>query len=129
MCSQRCSEGSTPVCLPKKLSSSAVARPVWVSVPPTKPYLKGFTPSVCSELEPLRERAVRAYSCSSMPGFLGTPIRFPVSQRSKPANSSFGDSDGCVSPSPLIWVISYIGSHFARVSAHSRVERIRRGRS
>ena len=47
-----------------------------------------------------------------------------MSQISKSANSSVGDSIGCASPSPLICVTSYSGSHFARVSTYSRVTRL-----
>ena len=38
-CSQRSGPGSPPECLPKKLSSPAVARPVWLSVAPISPNL------------------------------------------------------------------------------------------
>ena len=65
--------------------------------------------------------AERAYSNSSMSFVFATlPSRLPLSQRSKLANSSFGERNGCVSPSPLVWVASYSRSHFARVSAYSR---------
>ena len=69
---------------------------------------------------PPRGRAghTRARSCPA-PSERRRDWRHPISRSS--ANSSVGDSDGWVSPSPLIWVISYIGSHRARVSAHSRV--------
>ena len=45
-----------------------------------------------------------------------------MSQSSNPANSSFLERNGCASPSPLIWVASYRGSHLLRVCAYSRVE-------
>ena len=38
-CSQRSGLGSAPECLPKKLSSSAVASAVWLSVEPIMPNL------------------------------------------------------------------------------------------
>ena len=47
--------------LPQKLFSSAEAMPVWESVLPIMPNLKGFAPSCESSARPLR-RAGRAYS-------------------------------------------------------------------
>ena len=45
-----------------------------------------------------------------MSGVLGIPRVLTVSQVSKSANSSSGESKGCVSPSPLLWVASIRGS-------------------
>ena len=50
-CSQRFGPGSEPECLPKKLSSPAVASPVWLSVDPIIPNLYGLTPSFFFELQ------------------------------------------------------------------------------
>ena len=44
--------GSAPLCLPKKLSWSAVASEVCESVEPIMPNLNGLTPSSCSSLSP-----------------------------------------------------------------------------
>ncbi len=61
--------------------------------------------------------ASRAYSRGSMSGVLGWGPKLPLSQRSKSANSSVGESTGCVSPSPFICVTSYTGSQRIRPSA------------
>ena len=58
------------------------------------------------ELQAVLE-AERAYSNSSISFFFATlPSRLPLSQISKSANSSFGDRNGCVSPVPLVCVVS-----------------------
>ena len=51
-------------------------------------------------------RASRQYSYLIAPLGFGLRIRLPRSQRSQAANSSFGDSVGCDSLWPLIWVTS-----------------------
>ena len=98
--------GSELDVLPKKLSWSAVARPVWESVEPIMPNLYGLTPSSFSSFRPFFS-ADRAYSYSSISFFFSSlRSRLPLSQRSKAANSSLGDRNGWVSPSPLICVAS-----------------------
>ena len=58
------------------------------------------------ELEPVLQPE-RAYSNSSMSVFFSSlRSRLPLSQRSKLANSSLGERNGCASPSPLICVAS-----------------------
>src|SRR5262245_45424786 len=119
-CMARSALGSELEALPKKLSSSTAASAVCASVDPTNPNLYGFTPSSASILRPFLS-ADRAYSNSNISGFLASlKSRLPLSQRSKLANSSLGERNGCVSPSPLIWVASYSGSHRRRFSAYSR---------
>ena len=64
-------------------------------------------PSFCSSWRPIWS-ALRAYSLGSISGFF-TSLRFrlPLSQSSKAcAISSFGERNGCASPSPLICVAS-----------------------
>ena len=78
-CLYRSGLGSTPECLPKKLSSSTAVSEVCASVLPTIPNLNGLTPSCCSSLRPFFS-AWREYSYWSMPGCLGTSIRLPLSQ-------------------------------------------------
>ena len=51
-CCMRSGLGSEPECLPKKLSSSAVASAVWLSVEPIMPNLNGFVPSFSSSCRP-----------------------------------------------------------------------------
>ena len=82
--------------------------------------LEGFTPMLCSRASPFLNASL-AYSVLMSPGFFGTRLRLPRSQISKPANSSFGASDGCCSLVPLPWVTSKAGSQRARLSAHSFV--------
>src|ERR1700735_737250 len=123
-CVARSALGSEEDVLPKKLSSSTAASPVCASVLPTRPNLYGLTPSSASILRPFL-RAERAYSNSSISGFFNSVrSRLPLSQRSKFANSSFGERNGCVSPSPLICVASYSGSQRTRFSAYSRSIRL-----
>src|SRR5690242_9156409 len=99
-CSHRLGLGSELEVLPKKLSWSAVESAVWESVEPTMPNLYGLVPSSCSSLRPFLS-ADRAYSNSSISFFLSSlRSRLPLSQRSKAANSSLGDRNGWVSPSP-----------------------------
>jgi len=64
------------------------------------PNLNGFAPIVASRRG--RASAPRAHTrAAAWPvSWLGPEL--PLSQVSKPANSSFGDSSGCASPSPLI---------------------------
>ncbi len=65
--------------------------------------------------------AERVYSnCSMSFVFLALPSRLPWSQISKSANSSLGERNGCDSPVPLVCVVSYSRSHFARSSAYAR---------
>ena len=98
--------GSIGATLPKKLSSSTAARPVCESVEPIMPNLNGLVPKRCSIWSP-SSRPDRAYSWGSISGVLATlTSRLPLSQVSKSANSSLGESSGWVSPSPFIWVTS-----------------------
>ncbi len=79
-CSQRCGSGSTPECLPKKLSSSAVASAVWLSVLPIIPNLNGLTPSSCWSFNSTL-RAERAYSyCNISFFFSSEPSKLDRSQ-------------------------------------------------
>ena len=82
-----------------------VASAVWLSVEPMTPNFHGLTPSFASYARP-RLRASRVYSFGSMSGVFGAGPSWPLSQVSKSANSSFGESFGCASPSPFIWVVS-----------------------
>ena len=52
--------GSEPECLPKKLSSSAVASEVWLSVEPIMPNLKGFEERAAYVGRALREPTTTA---------------------------------------------------------------------
>src|SRR5258708_14619586 len=100
-----------------RLTASTAARPVCESVEPTIPNLYGFTPSSFSSFSPFRN-AARAYSKSSISDFLSSlRSRLPLSQRSKLANSSFGERNGWVSPSPLIWVASRSEEHTSELQS------------
>src|SRR5580704_13097832 len=57
--------GSAPLCLPKKLSWSAVASDVCESVEPIMPNLNGFDPSSCSRrLRPIARDCPRKVAAS-----------------------------------------------------------------
>src|SRR4030095_1967470 len=104
--SKRCGEdeGSSGTTLPKKLSSWVVASDVCESVDPTMPNLNGFAPSFCSYCRP-RLYASRVYSRGSIAGVWTVGPKLLLSQRSKFANSSLGDSAGWGSPSHFILVL------------------------